>query len=172
MEIIPKAPEKVPISKRILQLLFFLILIFLFLLYFYLKETNKRLSQTKANIEKEIEKIDLKDLKEKEEKLIALNKQLSLVKEILSNHIFVSKIFPLFEKSLLKSARIESFSFSHPNKVEIEMRLKNLDDLGKQYFLFQKLEEIEDFEISNLGLKEDGGIGFKISLSVKPNYLK
>lgn len=172
MEIIPKPPEEISPLKRLFFFFLFLISIFLFSFYFYLKNLSARLSLKTQQLEKEIEEINLKKVKEKEESLISIQKRIEMSEKLLSEHVFPSKIFPIIEGTILKSAKVKSFSFSYPGKVEVFLQFGTFEDLEKQYSAFQQNQKIENLQILELKLTEEGEVGAKISFSIQPDVLK
>ena len=105
--------------------------------------------------------------------LIALDRRLSSIRILISQHIFPSNILTLVER--LTHPRVSFSSFLHSTdsrKIDLRGDAASYSILARQIGLFESSPNIDKVEFGGLSLGEKGLVNFKMSVIFKPEFLR
>ncbi len=106
------------------------------------------------------------------------NRRLSVAQEILGNHVSFSPLLVTLGESTLKTIRYTKFNAEQTVgagalvTIKISGVAKSYDAIALQSDMFAKNRFIRDPIFSNLVPTIDGNIGFDLSFTVDPSYMK
>ncbi|OQX00968.1 hypothetical protein BWK69_00325 [Candidatus Parcubacteria bacterium A4] len=173
VEVIPRPTEKPSVWQDVI--LYFSIIIFLialasyFLLNFYfLKKSSEALSDlnnvlmvSTTEQESELEKKAL-DYRDKIEKF----------SELIGIHLFSSKFFSLIEKNSHPQVWFSNFNLiPAEGRVDFIVETENFLTLEQQIKILENNPQINNLNLHNISIKEDGKVGFDLSFLFNKNIL-
>ncbi len=143
-------------------------------MYFYRDYTNKKVVDMQAQLKQSSVSYDA-DLAFNIEDI---NHRLTVAQILLDNHVGFSSLLVTLGDSTLKTIRYNKFNAKQTVGPTAEVNVsmsgvaKNYDAIALQSDMFSKNRFIRDPIFSNLQPRDDGTIGFDLSFTVDPAYLK
>ena len=133
----------------------------------YLTSEIERMAETlereKGSLEKEI----IQELSRVDERIEAS-------KKILDQHITLAPLFELLERNTLRAVRFEDLSFyPYDDEWILEMSgtANSYATIALQSDVFGKNKNMSELIFSNLGIGQDGGVIFDVSIKIDPRLL-
>ena len=163
-----ETPEtKLPLIGALIIL--FLVGIIWFGLLFYKNSLDKKLESTKQ----QTESLSERENKEIQTKILALEKNLKNVKNLLSQHIYSSKLFDLLEKLTLPQVRWTDFNLKiESGLLSLKGQANNYSTLAKQILIFQEEPSFKEVNTSGISLGQLGGVKFNMEINFNPEIFK
>lgn len=174
IEIVPKEEIKpVPWQNILLYFFIFLLLVsiagYFALDYYFVKKAQQGLQglETKIAEAKTPQQIAL------EEEILDYREKIEDFSSLLLNHKKNSNFFNSFEKITHPKIFFSELNLNTKlNQVKLSGRAESFRVLGEQLLIFREAEFIKDLNLSNLGIGEEGEIGFTFNLYLDPNLFK
>jgi len=112
--------------------------------------------------------------KDAEIQITTLNKQLSLINNLLDNHVFWSNGFNKFEQLTLPSLRFKSLTgSSDAEKIDFKVTTRTYTDIAKQIAAYLTDESIIDVNINGTSALPNGQIDTDLSINFDSiNFLR
>ena len=140
--------------------------------YIYRKSaesSSQSLEQSLENREKEFDPQSITQL-------LRFSSRIESAKSALANHIAVSPVLSLLEKTELPSIRFTSmdFNYSGPSNITLSMQGQALDynSIAYQSSVFgQTNGKMKDVLFSNLNLDQTGHVGFTLTADIDPGLV-
>lgn len=105
--------------------------------------------------------------------LISLDKRLSSIRILISQHIFPSNVLALIEKTTHPRVSFSAFLYSADSrKIDLRGEAASYSILARQIGLFESSPNIDRVEFGGLSLGERGLVNFKMSIIFKPEFLR
>ncbi|MCK4454365.1 hypothetical protein KAU51_03460 [Candidatus Parcubacteria bacterium] len=168
-EVISKKETK---RKSWLDLVFYFCLILLIisvLSYFVLEYSLKQAEEELKDLNNRISEQQNEENKKLKEKLFFNQKKIDEFSIILNEHKLTSQVFSFIENLTHPEVVFLDFSFSSNNSIlSLSARTSNFKALGEQLLILQGQENIENIELSNISLMEEGNIDFSLGISLNP----
>ena len=173
VEIIPKSFEEIPSWQRILlySLVFLLIavIISLFLLANFQKESESYLKSLKERLDEE----GAPKVAALEEKILGYKKKIEDFSSLFENHILNTKFFDFIESKVHPQVYFSEVNLDSKNSSLI---LYGVTDsflsLGQQLSVFRKEELIKELVLPNISIGEKGGIEFNLTILFKEELFR
>lgn len=158
---------KLPLIGALIIL--FLVVIIWFGLLFYKNSIDKKIESTKQ----QTESLSEQENKEMQTKILALEKNLKNVKNLLSQHIYSSKLLALLEKLTLPQVRWTDFNFKiESGLLSLKGQANNYSTLAKQILIFQEEPSFKEVKTSGISLGQLGGVKFNMEINLNPEIFK
>lgn len=127
-----------------------------------------------AGIDGDLVNLEKQRDKKNEESLLLLDKQLSLISRLLSDHIFWSKGLAKVESLLQNQIQFETFSAATmENKLDFKALAANYTVVARQIAAFISDESIKDITLSNVNTLTNGKLEFNMKLDFdKTKFIK
>jgi len=166
-EIIPKKEvERKPWLDWVFYFSLSLLIIFV-LSYFVLEYSLKKAEGELKDLENKISEQNEKNKKPKEE-LLGKQKKIDDFSIVLKEHKLTSQVFTFIENSTHPEVSFMDFDFnSQSSDLTLSGETSDFKTLGEQLLILQRQEDIEDIELSNISLVEEG-VDFSLSLVLNP----
>lgn len=137
--------------------------------YFYKNSLENRL----ADLDSEIVALEQQRNKQTEQSIITLNKQISLLSNLLTNHVAWSLVFSKIESLLQSQIRFESVTTSlAENKVDIKAVAANYTTIARQIAAFVSDKSIENVDLNKVSTRTNGQLEFNMRLIFNKDALK
>lgn len=150
-------------------IILFLVGIIWFGLLFYKNSIDKKIESTKQ----EIESLSVQENKEIQTKIIDLEKNLKNVKNLLSQHIYSSKLLALLEKLTLLQVRWTDFNLKiESGLLSLKGQANNYSTLAKQILIFTQEPSFKEIKTSGISLGQLGGVKFNMEINLNPEIFK
>ncbi len=123
------------------------------------------IEQSSTMLEREREKFDIISIR----KLTVLDKRLKVSKELLDNHIDLTKLFDILEENTLKNVSFKNFNFLLTDEgadINMDGVARSYSSVALQSDTFGENPFIINSIFSNLDVNNDGDITFSFSASV------
>lgn len=150
--------------------LFFLaIFIYAGLVFGYKPFLRSQVNKLNDRIQSFGQQVSLED----QTKIVSFYSQLANVKTILGNHVFVSPVFRLLEKTTQGNVFFTKLALTVASRQMLLGGLaKSLNDATEQVQIFQNQPEVERVVLNNLGAGQGGRWQFDITLTLTPGFFK
>ena len=146
--------------------------------FFILKINNWQLNKRIVALKKNLQQKDreLKMLKKEEKKLITFKKQLSIVDDLLTNHIYWTNFFTKLEKYTLSQVFYRGLDISTGNKISLRAAAPDYQTAAQQLLIFQSANDfIKEAHLSDLNYsKTNKGniLNFNLEIVLVKDLLK
>lgn len=169
IEIIPKPPAKIPFWLNILLYFSIILLIFSISSYFVLDYYLIKKSEiTLQDLEKEIEE-KKSEKKALEEEILNYQKKIEDFSFLLDQHLVNLNFFNFFEKISHPKVWFSDFnSIPGEAKIKVSGQAESFQVLGQQLLIFKAEPLIENLNLSEISLGEEGKIKFTFNLILSP----
>lgn len=169
IQIIPKQQEK---SFSILNVLFYLSLVLLFasmiayfVLFYFLKNTEEKIS----SLDEQIAAAAASPEAAVSQELILYQGKINNFSSLMSAHKYSSQVFPLIESLVHPKVSFSSFSFDMETRiVTVSGKTDNFLTLGQQTDILKGEKLIQNVELSDISFDEDGKVSFAFELVLDP----
>ena len=173
VEIIPKSFEQIPSWQRILlySLVFLLIavIVSLFLLANFQKESESYLKSLKERLDKE----GAPKVAKLEEEIFGYKKKIEDFSSLFENHILNTKFFDFIESKAHPQVYFSEISLDSKNSSLIVYgAADSFLSLGQQLSVFRKEELIKKLALSSISIGKRGGIDFNLTISFKEELFR
>jgi hypothetical protein len=172
VEIIPKAPEKLPLWQSLLLFLSIILLMLAVGGYFGFGYFEKEISKEIKDVEKQISQVKTDEEKALEKNLFSLEKKVSDYSEVFSEHRLPSELFPFLAKICHPKVRFLSVDFSRQPgdlyKISIPSVGESYVVVHQQIEILRGRKDILDLEISNIAVGKEGQLNFNLSFEISP----
>ncbi len=177
LQLLPETRRKVDIKVPGENRFLFLgaaVLAAVFVLFLGANFYTSFLTKKIASIDADLMTLEEQRDKKNEESLLLLNKQLSLISNLLNNHIFWSKGLSKIESLLQNQVQFETFSASTiDNKFSFKALAANYTVVARQIAAFLSDESIADVSLNNVNTLTNGKLEFNMKLDLdKTKFLK
>ncbi len=171
LKIIPRPKIKTSISVNSLFWFSLILSLILITLFFLLEAQIINLRAKEKEIEQGLELSSLeKNLIEKA-KVAAEN--INLFSKLFQEHKYTSKFLDFLKTLSHSYAQFTSLGLNNNTFfATLKGRTKNFQTLGEQILFFQQDKNIENFQISEIGLNREGKVEFKFTFNFSPQLLK
>jgi len=145
----------------------FFLLILSLLAYGGLLLYGRKLSVNLETIKKEISLLDEKRVPENEDAIVAFDTKLTILKDVFNNHTYWSNFFAKFEDLTIPEAFFPDAKFSLGAEgvtVTLKAATKTYTNLAQQMLAFQQDPSVNQVDITDISLNEEGGIEFGLTL--------
>jgi hypothetical protein len=166
-ELIPK--EKIKTSS-IIDTLFLLSLIFLFILggsYVLLKFKNSSIRSNIEDANDQIVKVKAERNNDMERYVFSAQKKINDFSEVFEKHKIASNFFTLADKISYEKVKFLELNLNTETKnVFLRGETENFNTLGKQMLNLKKSDIIKGLGISNISLDKEGKVNFSVNFSL------
>jgi len=164
IEISPRIKIKVPVWTIIVGVILLILLISLFVVYFYLASSLKKMS--KELEEKNIVVVSLEEgIATKEENLKLIDEKIDDFNELLAEHKKTLDIFTFLGRTYLPSIWFSDFDLdSNTGKVNISGQADSFATLEQQISILKQEPVLISSNIAEISIDEEGIINFSLSL--------
>jgi len=108
-----------------------------------------------------------------EENLIALSKQAQLTGQLLDQHIKLTNVLRVLERTLQSQVRFKNFSMSTPTQeISFQATANNYSSVARQIASFLAAEGISDVQINNLKTLNSGDAEFTMKIKLQTELLQ
>jgi hypothetical protein len=181
IEVAPQKEEK-PLWQTLLFYFSFTLLIlslvsFLVLKYYFVPDFTKKITDIDAQIARQSQSVENgKTIGSMEAEVKAAETKIEDFKTIYQENLKASKFFREFESSVHPKVYFTSLSLTlkpdEPHAV-LSGQTESFQSLIQQIEIFQnKTNFIKNFDVSNVGMAEEGGVGFSFTLNLQPSIFK
>lgn len=177
LQLLPETRKKIEVTIPGENRLLFIGVVFLLLavvavagLYYYKNTITTKIT----DLDTQISNLEKNRNAEAEDKILVLNKQLSLISNIIDNHIFWTKGFGKLESLLQSQIQITSLDAS-TEKIDLRGIAPSYTMIAKQIAAFysDQNNSIQDLELGNINALTNGKLEFSITLKLdKDKFLK
>ena len=173
MEIIPKAPRKLPPWQTLLFYSSIVILVVAFISYFVLDHFVNTFSKNLEELDETLAQERTAEETSLEQGIFSYQKKITALSKLMANHLFTTNFFAFLE------------SVCHP---KIQFSQLNLDSLGgtaallgeaenfsalrEQLLILKDKPEINNLNLSEISIGRKGAINFTIKFSLNPQLFK
>lgn len=164
IEISPRIKIKAPVWTIIVGVILLILLISLFVVYFYLASSLKKMS--KELEEKNIVVVSLEEgIATKEENLKLIDEKIDDFNELLAEHKKTLDIFTFLGRTCLPSIWFSDFDLdSNTGKVNISGQADSFATLEQQISILKQEPILISSNIAEISIDEEGIINFSLSL--------
>jgi len=169
------APVKKETSNKenIVLLFSILILIVCFGLYFYFSQVLLAQKETETiNLNTQLLALGQEDIKTKEAELALAGVYINDFKILFENNPKASNFFGTFQKWAHPKVVYSGFSFDVSGNISMAGKTSGFQNVMQQLALLNQEGSIQSYQISNVGMTENGGVTFNLDLVLKPEVLK
>jgi len=175
VKIIPKEKE-VAEKESILIVLLFWFSLFIFIvivtLFFVFEWQTKNAKAQLKEIEAQLEQLGTPEQKALKEAIYDYKRKIDDFPVLLNNHQTPSKLFALIENNIHPDVWFLSFEFLRDkNQMTLSGQAKSLLALAQQVLAFEKIPQIKELTVSNIGVNKEGDIEFELSIVFTPTFL-
>jgi len=172
IEIAPVKKDKS--SKENIALLFSVIILALcFGLYFYFSQMLLPQKENETiNLNSQLTAMGQEDIRTKEAELAAAAVYINDFKILFENNPKASNFFGTFQKWAHPKVVYSGFSFDVSGKITMAGKTSGFQNVMQQIALLNQEGTIQSYQISNVGMAENGGVTFSLDLVLKPEVLK
>lgn len=161
-----KETERKPWLDWVFYFCLFLLIISV-LSYFVLEYSLKSAEEELKNLKSEISEQRGEKNSQLKEKLLLNQKKIDDFSEILKEHKLTSQVFTLIENSTHPKISFVDFDFNSANSgLMFSGQTSNFKTLAEQLLILQREENIENIEISNISLTDEGNIDFSLDITL------
>jgi len=168
--IIPKTPQKSPVSESLVLYISIGLLAAAFLSYFLLAHLESRSSEAVQALEEQIEAVGADEARAE---ILAVRTKMEDFSLLVRDHRRPSNFFDFLEEITHPRVGFLEVELSPPefkaNLVGFSTDFKNV---AQQIYLFQEQELIEAIKLNNLTLGDMGEARFSLELFLSPELLK
>jgi len=175
IEITPAEETKKEGWQNILFIISIVLLIiavggFLALKFYFLAGINKEISEADAKISQ----TGTEEERQMRDELQTAQWEINDFKILRGNSPKVSNFFPYFESIVHPNVYFATFSLNAAdNQVNLSGYADSFQTLIQQIHILQNRSDfIEKFDISNIGMAEQGGVRFDLLLTLRPSIFK
>ncbi len=165
-------PKKEIEKKPWLDWVFYFCLILLIisvLSYFVLEYSLKGAEAESKDLENKIFEQQNEENNQLKEKLILNQKKIDDFSVVLKEHKLTSQVFTFIQNSTHPEVSFMDFSFNSTNSsLILSGQASNFKTLGEQLLILQRQENIQNIELSNISLMEEGNIDFNLDIVLNP----
>lgn len=139
-------------------------------LLFYKKDINKKID----SVRKDISDLDAKRDSEKETSIIDLDKKISTLKGLITNHFYWSQFYSKLEELTVPNVYFYDIKISYAEEkinAVLSANAGNYTGIARQMLSFQEEPLIEKVEITGISLIAEGGIKFNFSITFSKKVL-
>jgi len=123
-------------------------------------------------IETQLERLGTPQQKALKEAIYDYKRKIDDFPVLLSNHQTPSRLFTLLESNIHPDVWFSSFKFLRDkNQIDLSGQAKNLLALAQQILVFEKMPQIKELTVSNVGVSKEGNIQFQLSIVFTPTFL-
>ncbi len=171
--IIPKSKPKTPWWIHSLVVLSFLSVLTAVIFYVLFNQQVVVLDNTKKDLESQISNIRAQGTQELEKELSAMANNLREFADIFEQHQKSSKVFDLIRTVCHQQIQFSSLNLnSQERTVSMEGSAENLKTLGEQMVILTLNEEIDEPQLTEISLAEEGKVTFNLSFSISETFFK
>ncbi len=181
IEVAPQKEEK-PLWQTLLFYFSFVLLIlsmilFLALKFYFIKKLDTEIGDIDVQIAKQGQSVeDGKTISNIESDVKAAETKIKDFKTLYQGNLKASKFFQEFEGSIHPKVYFTSLSLnlkSDEPKAVLSGQTESFQSLIQQIEIFQnKTNFIKNFDVSNIGMAGEGGVGFSLTLNLQPAIFK
>ena len=139
--------------------------------FLYEKKLIKDNEQKKQKIQKEITTFD----PEITNRLIVLKSRIDSAKELLANHLALTKFFELLNANTISTVQFKDFTYNgspgKPLAVKLSGIAKSYNDLVFQSDTMLANPNLSNVAFSGFGLDKDGNVIFIMDAEINPSYV-
>src|SRR3989344_2676920 len=122
------------------------------------------LKKQTAGLKEEVTKVD---------QILALDRKLASLRQILENHIISSNAFLMLEENTLSRVRFSVMAYSADSrKMDLSGETISYAAMAEQVRAFESVSEVERVDFGGLSLSEKGTVSFKLGVTFKPTLLR
>lgn len=166
-----KIEIKVPGQNRSLIFAFILVSIIV-ALYFGLNFYKSSLFDKITAIDSKLTELETSRDKKTEQNLLALNKQLSAVGGLISNHVFWSEAFGRIQALVLPQTQFQTLTADTPGrKIIVKGVSSSYTTMARQIAALYTLEAITDIILNKVANLPTGKVEFTMQISFDPKKL-
>lgn len=104
---------------------------------------------------------------------VVLDKRLKGIRELLAAHAFASNVFRVIEANVHPEARFINFSFAAAGlRSDMSGEAASYRALAEQIAILEREPQIQKVEFGGLSSIGEGLVGFKLSLTFKPDLIR
>jgi len=137
------------------------------------------LKKQTAGLKEEVTKLE-DDLRNPEgpnntnvDQILALDRKLASLRQILENHIISSNAFLMLEENTLSRVRFSVMAYSADSrKMDLSGETISYAAMAEQVRAFESVSEVERVDFGGLSLSEKGTVSFKLGVTFKPTLLR
>lgn len=142
-------------------------IVLVFIVTWYKTSLEQEISQ----IDSELVVLESKRDKKFESDLMTLDKQLSLVVNLLDNHTYLSIALNKVEKLLQSRIQITRLEFKESSLIVLDGVAANYSTVAKQIAAFLTDSSVEDVGLKGVKANNEGRVEFSMEIKVKPKSL-
>lgn len=172
IEIIPKKEKRIKKWEELLSLVCILILIASLISIPVLILVEKKAQERIQNLKEKIELAKSEEIRKMEEEISKYQTKITNFHNLIANHYFPSKIFPVLEENTHPKVFFSKFDFSSKNfKVLLSGTTENFVSLAQQISVLEE-SKIGKIELTKVSIDEKGKINFDLEISIREEILK
>lgn len=173
VSIIPKPVKRIPKWQNIALFSSSALLILVVLAYVFLMRSETQTSNALSELEDKLAQVGTKEDKAMEIKLLSARKKINDFADLFEEHKKSSNFFEFLETICHPQAWFSSIDVDVDEaKVLISGKTATFQTLEQQVFIFRKQTLIQETDLSNIAVGEEGDIEFGFSLSLDPQIFK
>jgi Tfp pilus assembly protein PilN len=169
IEIIPRKKIGVPTWQIILFVISLFLIFGVVSIYFVLDGWQKKYQGEIQQIKDRLEKERTPEIREMENKLSSSEKKIQDFSKILSDHLFVSEVFSLLQRTCHPKLSYNQFELiPEENKLSLSGRTDDFLILGQQVLLLKEESMVKDVDLSKISITKKGKVEFTFDISLNP----
>lgn len=172
IEIAPKKRKKAKLINYGLYLSLALLVASLLayaFLYYSVQGSNKKL----ANLKEQLTKTETPEKEALEKEILEKREKINRFSKLVDSHLLTSQLFTLLESLTHDKVMFTSFKLSLDNKnISLSGKTDTFENLGEQILLFNESKRINNLELSDLSVGEEGKVKFNLSFSFNKEVLR
>lgn len=147
------------------------ILVFAILVFVGVKIYQRNLINNLTNLNSQLQTLIAKRDTALEKEILTADQRLSNLDNLLSNHIYSSKLFEFLEENTHPEVTLSGFS-SNLKTISFSGTAVSLEVLSKQITIFSRSPEVSKVTLDSVSFSPLGGVSFGLTLEIKPELIK